>query len=179
MIGGVFGDHTAMKTARVLLLGTVAAVGACHGDSGTPPQAGPSQHSGTTAVARKGPTAEQLTRGMVEAASQEKSELPVQLKFDLTQRPVLGQPLNIGIAVIPQIDASAAAVQVVGGDGLTVVADANPIIDTAVEAGEVYRQSVKVTPTAEGVLLLNLSVSLKHDELTESRDFLIPLIVEH
>ena len=37
-----------------------------------------------------------------------------------------------------------------------------------------YRQSVKVTPTAEGVLLLGLTVSLKHDEMTESRVFSIP-----
>jgi hypothetical protein len=177
VIGGVFGDHSSMKTARVLLLGTAAAVSACHGDSGTPPPTAPSQHLGTPA-ARKGPSAEQLTRGMVEAASQGKSQLPVQLKFDLTQRPAVGQPLDIGIAVIPQIDASAAAVQVAGGDGLTVAADANPI-DMPVEAGEVYRQSIKVTPTAEGVLLLSLTVSLKHDELTESRAFLIPLIVAH
>jgi hypothetical protein len=42
----------------------------------------------------------------------------------------------------------------------------------------VYRQSVKVTPTADGVLLLGLTVSLKHDEMIESRAFSIPLIVE-
>ena len=48
----------------------------------------------------------------------------------------------------------------------------------AVEAGQVYRQTVKVTPSAEGVLLLNLTVSLKHDEMTDQRAFSIPLIVE-
>jgi len=35
-----------------------------------------------------------------------------------------------------------------------------------------------VTPMADGVLLLSLTVSLKHDEMTESRAFSIPLIVE-
>jgi hypothetical protein len=35
-----------------------------------------------------------------------------------------------------------------------------------------------VTPTADGVLLLGLTVSLKHDDMTESRAFSIPLIVE-
>jgi hypothetical protein len=48
----------------------------------------------------------------------------------------------------------------------------------AIEAGQVYRQSVKVTPTEDGLLLLSLTVSLKHDETTESRAFSIPLIVE-
>ena len=59
--------------------------------------------------------------------------------------------------------------------GSTVAVDS---LDLTVEAGQVYRQSVKVTPTADGVLLLNLTVSLKHDEINESRAFSIPLIVE-
>jgi hypothetical protein len=42
----------------------------------------------------------------------------------------------------------------------------------------VYRQTVKVTPTVAGVLLLGLTISLKHDEQTESRAFSIPVIVE-
>jgi hypothetical protein len=129
-------------------------------------------------IAKKGPSAADLTVGMVEAASQGKSQLPVELKFDLKQRPAPGQALDIDIALIPQIDAGAAAIQVTGGDGLTVAPGANQIDLPAVEAGQVYRQSVKVTPTADGVLLLGLTVSLKHDEMIESRAFSIPLIVE-
>jgi hypothetical protein len=34
-----------------------------------------------------------------------------------------------------------------------------------------------VTATGDGVLLLGLTVSLKHDEMTDSRAFSIPLIV--
>jgi hypothetical protein len=158
----------------------LAAVGACHGDSGTPPPPTPTPkpHVSVPVVAKKGPSAEELTAGMVEAVSQGKSQLPVKLKFDLKQRPTLGQPLDIGIAVVPQIDAGAAGIQVTGGEGLTVAADANPPDLAELEAGQVYRQSVKVTPTAEGVILLGVTVSLKHDEITESRVFSIPLIVE-
>ena len=81
-------------------------------------------------------------------------------------------------AVVPQIDASLGQIQVTGGDGLTVAPGPNPIDLPAMETGQVYRQGVKVTPTADGVLLLGLTVSLKHDEMTESRAFSIPLIVE-
>jgi hypothetical protein len=35
-----------------------------------------------------------------------------------------------------------------------------------------------VTPAVDGVLLLSLTVALKHDEISESRAFYIPLIVE-
>jgi hypothetical protein len=179
VIGGIFGDHTQMK--RILTLCTLAAVlGACHRDSETPPPPPkPTPHvNAAPVIAKKGPSAAELTVGMVEAASQGKSQLPVELKFDLKQRPALGQALDIDLAVMPQIDAGAGEIQVRGGDGLTVAPSTNQVDLAAVEAGQVYRQSVKVTPTADGVLLLNLTVSLKHDEINESRAFSIPLIVE-
>ncbi len=139
------------------MLVTVGLLSACHKDSGPPPQPAPQPRvSSAPVIAKKGPSAADLTAGMVEAASQGKSQLPVELKFDLKQRPALGQALDIDIAVVGP----------------------NQIDFPAVEAGQVYRQSVTVTPTADGVLLLGLTVSLKHDETTESRAFSIPLIVE-
>jgi hypothetical protein len=162
------------------MLCALAAASACHKDSGTPPPPTPAPKPRISApvAAKKGPSAAELTVGMVEAASQGKSQLPVQLKFDLKQRPTSGQALDIDIALVPQIDAGAADIQVTGGDGLTVAPGTNQIDLPAVEAGQVYRQNVKVTPTAYGVLLLGLTISLKHDEMTESRAFSIPLIVE-
>jgi hypothetical protein len=160
------------------MLCTIAMVSACHKDRGSPPPAPPAPHVSVPVVVKKGPSAAELTAGMVEAASQGKSQLPVQLKFDLLQRPTAGQALDISIAVMPQIDASTGNIQVTGGDGLTVSPGTNQIDLPAVEAGQVYRQSVQVTPTEDGVLLLSLTISLKHDEITESRAFSIPLIVE-
>ena len=166
-----------MNTARALVLCTLAAVGACHQDSGTPPPPG-APSVPVPVVAKKGPGAEQLTTGMVEAANQGKSQLPVRLKFDLRQRPSIGKPLDIDVAVLPQIDASSGDILVAGGDGLTLEAGASRIDLPALETGQVYRQVLKVTPSAEGVLLLSLTVSLKHDDQTDSRAFSIPLIVE-
>ena len=162
------------------MLCVLAAATACHKDSGTTlqPTPAPKPRISVPVVAKKGPSAAELTVGMVEAASQGKSQLPVLLKFDLKQRPTSGQPLDIDIALVPQIDAGAADIQVTGGEGLTVASGTNQIDLPAVEAGQVYRQSVKVTPTADGVLLLSLTVSLKHDEMMESRAFSIPLIRE-
>jgi hypothetical protein len=160
------------------MLCALVAASACHQDSATPPPPPPKPHVSVPVAAKKGPSAAELTAGMVEAASQGKSQLPVQLKFDLKQRPTPGQALDIDIALIPQIDGGAADIQVTGGDGLNVAPGTNQIGFPAVEAGQVYRQSVKVTPISDGVLLLGLTISLKHDEMTESRGFSIPLIVE-
>jgi hypothetical protein len=160
------------------MLCAAAAVSACNGDSGTPAQPVSTPHFSRPVVAKKGPSAAELTKGMVDAVSQGKSQAAVALKFDLRQRPTLGQPLDIDIAVVPQTDAGAGEIQVTGGAGLTVAVAANQIEMPAVEAGSVYRQSVQVTPTGDGVLLLGLTISLKHDEVSESQAFSIPLIVE-
>jgi hypothetical protein len=167
-----------MKLVRVLILCAAAATTACHREPETPQPVVVKPRVTIPVVAKKGPTPEQLTAGMVEAASQGKSQLPVKLKFDLPQKPTLGQALDIDLAVMPQIDANGADLQVTGGDGLTVAPGAAQIALAALEAGQVYHQTVKVTPGADGVLVLGLVISLKHDEMTESRAFSIPLIVE-
>jgi hypothetical protein len=178
VIGAIFGDHRRMNTLRVLSLCAALALCACHRDASAPAPPKPAPRVRVPVVVKKGPTVADLTAGMVEAASQGKSQLPVQLKFDLAQRPRLGQSLDVNLALLPQIDASPADIKVTGADGLAVAPGADAIDLPAVQAGQVYRQSVKVTPSSDGVLLLSVSVSLKHDEMTESRAFSIPLIVE-
>ena len=156
----------------------VVGFGACHRDSEPAPPPAPVARVVVPMAVKKGPSAAEQTRGMVEAASQGKSQLPVQLKFELAQRPSVGQPLDISVAVLPDIEASGADIVVTGGEGLSVAPGGSQFELGAVEVGGVYRQGIKVSPAAAGVLLLNLTVSLKHDEMTESRVFSIPLIVE-
>ncbi len=169
-----------MRYASVPMFFCVTALCACNGDSGTPaaPTSAPSPHVKTAAPVKKGPSAADLTAGMVEAVSQGKSTVPVELKFDLPQKPLIGKALQVDIAVMPQIPASVADIQITGTEGLEVAPDASQIEIPSVAEGEVYRHSVKVTPTTDGVLFLGLTVSLKHDEISESRAFSIPLIVD-
>jgi hypothetical protein len=117
------------------------------------------------------------TPGMVEAAVQGKSQVKVALKFDLVQRPAVGQPLEVAVALLPQIDASSATIDVSGSDGLQLAAGDEKVEFPSVEAGQVYRRSIVVTPAAEGLLFVTLSVHLKHDEMTEMKVFAVPVIV--
>jgi hypothetical protein len=172
------GEKSGKKSAWVPLLCAAVVLSACNKDPGSTPAAAPQVKPSTPVPQKRGPTAADRTTGMVEAAAQGKSQVPVTLKFDLAQRPKVGQPLEISLAVIPQVDASPATIQVSGGDDVTVAAGANQFDIATAEAGEVYRQTVNVTPTAEGVLLVGVSVSLKHDEVTDVKTFSIPIIAE-
>jgi hypothetical protein len=170
-----------MTGAKVLLLFAVLmAVAGCNKDSGGAPAANAVSHVKPKApVAPKpGATAAEQTAGMVQAVSQGKSQVPVELKFDIAQRPKVGQPLDINLALIAQITASPATIQVTGADDVSVAAGANQFDIPSEEAGEVYRETVNVTPNAEGVVLIGVTVSLKHDETVEQRVFSIPIIAE-
>jgi hypothetical protein len=167
-----------LMIAPMLLLSAAAMMNACHKDEGGAAAPAVQVKPKAPVSPELGPSVAAQTANMVEAAAQCKSQLQVQLKFEVTQRPKMGQALAINLALIPQIDASPAIIKVTGGDGLTVPAEASEFNIPAAAAGEIYRQTVNVTPAAEGVLLLGVTVSLKHDELTDLKTFSIPLIAD-
>ena len=155
----------------------LALLSACHRDSEQAPQATAAPKARAPVAAQHGPSSGELTTGMVEAVSQGKSQAEVALKFDLLQRPTVGQPLEIAIALLPQMHASPVTIAVTGGSGLQVAPGDDQIEIPSVEPTQVYRHSIKVTPTEEGVLFVSLNVSLKHDEVSDSRVFSVPIIV--
>ena len=153
---------------------------ACHGnDSNQAPAPGVNKLATKASVpAKRGPTPEELTAGMVEAVGVGKSSVPVALKFDLPTRPQVGLPLEIVLGILPQEPAGAASLKVSGSEGLQ-PAPGNAVIEVgAVDSAEAYRVSVTVTPTAEGVQFLSVDVSLRRDDSTDTRSFLIPIIVQ-
>jgi hypothetical protein len=168
---------TVMKL-RIFTLCALAALAACHRNSST---SSPVLKSGAHAKAPAAPppkrTAREQTQDMVEAATLGKSQAPVGLKFEVLQRPVQGQPLEIGIALLPQVPARSATIEVTGSEALQIGAGENQIEFAEVEPDEVYRHSIKLIPTAEGVFLVTLNVSLKHDQMADSRVFSVPIIV--
>ena len=185
VIKGSFGNDRSMAGikmttgAKVLLLyAAMAAVSACNRDSTPAPAANAVIHikPKVAAAPKPGATAAEQTVGMVQASSQGKSTVPVELKFDIAQRPKVGEPLTIDLALIAEIDASPATIQVTGADDVSVAPDASQFDIPTEQAGEVYRQTVKVTPNAEGVVVLGVTVSLKHDEIVDQRAFSIPII---
>lgn len=163
----------------MLLLCAAVSLGACHKESA--PAAADSALTSAKPDAPVQPkpklTAAERTAGMVLAASQGKSSAPVDIKFDLMQKPKVGQPVDVSLALIAQVPANPATVQVSGADGLTVATGGQFDIASA-EAGEVYKHTVSVTPETDGVLLLGVTVSLKHEEVTDTKTFMIPIIAE-
>ena len=163
---------------RIFTLCSLLALAACHPNSGpSSPALKSAAHAKAPAAAQPKLSAREQTQDMVEAATVGKSQAPVSLKFEVLQRPVQGQPLEIGIALLPQVPARSATIEVMGSEALQIGAGENQIEFAEVEPDEVYRHSIKLIPTQEGVFLVTLNVSLKRDQMADTRMFSVPIIV--
>ena len=173
-------NNTRIDIALTLLLGAAATLSACHKDpaANEPKQAAGQTHAAAPVVARKGPTAAELTAGMVEAAVQGKSQAPVALKFELLQHPKVGQAVDINLALISHADAGPVIIKVSSADAVTIDPDSNEFDIPQIAAGEVFKSKLTVTPTGEGVMLIGVTVSVKHEELTDLKAFFIPIIAD-
>jgi hypothetical protein len=181
MIGPMAGDITRTGyTAGMVAAAVLAAVSlaGCGQNANTPPPSASVPRPKLAAAVKKGPSAEELTAGMAMAPALGKASLPVDMKFELAERPKIGQVLEINLALVPQLAGGPATVQVSSADGLDAAQGEGQFDIAEVEAGEVYRHTLRMTPNAEGVLLVNILVSLKHDEVTDSKAFSVPVIVE-
>jgi hypothetical protein len=172
------GAASITTNARILLLCALAVLCGCQKgpDATTTPT--PQFKAKAAPAVKKGPTAAELTAGMVEAASQGKAQTAVDLKFELVQKPKVGQPLEINLALLPQVDAKSATIQVAAANGLTLADGAGQFETPAIAAGEVYRHTVNLLPTNDGVFLIGVTLLLKNDEGADTRAFSIPVIVD-
>ncbi len=126
---------------------------------------------------KKGPNADQQTAGMTLAVGIGKATLPLQLKFELANRPKAGQALGINLALLPQIPADSATIQVNPSDGVEVPKAMGEIAVPALDEGGVYRESLIVTPTKDGILLVGVNLTIKHDDIEETKGYSVPIIV--
>ncbi len=165
-----------MSTGTTLLLCALSMLTACHGGSSEGSLANSASHK-RAAVVKRAPTPDEMTVGMIEAVTLGKSSVPVGVKFGLESQPTVGRPLSVTLAVMPQILADPAVLTVAASDAFRLAAPFAPVEIPDADSTHVYRHEVWVTPTREGVQLLALSVSLKHDEVTETRSFAVPIIV--
>jgi hypothetical protein len=171
--------NTIQRSATAAGICVAAVLGAaCQKEPG--PAAPPNKPAPTVKAAlpvKKGPTPEELTAGMVLAAPQDKSPLALDMKFDLGARPRVGQPLDINVALILQAAGGPASLQITNASGFA-APEAGAIDIPDMEPGEVYRHTLKLTPRSEGLLLVGLTVSMKHDDVTDAKVFSIPVIVD-
>src|SRR6516164_5821158 len=122
---------------------------------------------------------DELLRNMVGAVAANKpAALPIQVKFELRDRPQVGQPVNLDLAIVPMSAAvDRVSGKVEGEEGLDIIDGADIAATDRPVEGAPIRQAVKVLPNQEGILSVHAVVAVDSGGQTSSEAYAIPLIV--
>jgi hypothetical protein len=129
------------------------------------------------AVSAKSPEIDAALKRMVSGVSPTKDESTIELKFELKDRPQLGQPLTISIALLPKLSANTMRVTYISTDALTVQPGGAPAEYRDVLPGNVYQHELSVVPRDNGVYYVSAVVLLDSDTGSVARTFAIPVVV--
>jgi hypothetical protein len=160
----------------------LAAIGACVLLTAcAPPSGSASAERNQAAAAQDSAQDEQAApdsmANMVSAVDPTGSGKPISLKFRLEARPVVGTPVKIMVALIPDADAQINHIHgsFLAGDGLLLQSDRSFDLSD-VRAGTAVFREVTVVPQQTGVLSLNATLLMDSDKSSETRTYSIPLI---
>ena len=156
----------------------VAALLSACGSSGTPgagrPGAAPAHADSRGPAPRSGEGADP---DMVAAVSANGTGPPIAMKFRLQDKPTVGRPAQLVIALYaaPGIDIGHVHGSLQPQDGLQLQSERSFDID-ALREGTPVQQQVTVVPQREGVLSLSASVVVDYENSSLARTYIIPLI---
>jgi hypothetical protein len=119
---------------------------------------------------------EDPTAKMARAVTIGKSNVAVNLKYDILNKPIVGAPVEIELAVIPTFGADSIDITFVGSDGLTVSADSAPSIDQ-VKAAQVERVKLSVQAAQATVYYVTVTATVYTAGTSSVRNFAIPIIM--
>ena len=159
-----------------LILLAAALLGGCGSQS---PGGGLAGQSASKTVAKKPlNTADEFSRNMVSAVAASKpSMVPVQVKFDLRERPDVGQPVGVDLAIVP-MSASVDRVsgKVEGEDGLELIEGAEIAATDRPAEGVPIRHAFKVLPKREGIFTVRAVVTVEAAGVSSTESYSMPVI---
>ena len=158
----------------VLLLTAGALLAACGGPSDEE-KAAAAQQAKIKKVVKQVQPADPLA-GMSSAVTGSKGTLPVDLRFELLDRPELNKPVNVRLAFVPTIDLFALNAVVKPAAGLQLPDDA-PVKFDALKNGEIKEYKFVATPASTGIQLVTVELTVTRDTGDTTFTFSIPIPV--
>jgi hypothetical protein len=163
---------------RNLLLVTIAAL--MLWGCGSKQQEGASDSYGSGAGARHSgnPARAAMMRNTVGAVVANKStDVPVQVRFQLRQRPDVGQPVDIDLVIIPSSEAlDQISGQVQTDDGLELISGSEIPPTQRPADGVPITHSIKVLPKRDGIFTFNAVLSVDYGGQTVTQTYSMPVI---
>jgi hypothetical protein len=124
------------------------------------------------------PVGAPLERDTVRAVNSAHSTTPIDLRFELQDKPMVNTASGIELAVIPDAKSVISHIRLSFQtiDGLD-LADTSPVNIDKPEPGVALTQNVGVVPRRAGVLYLTVTAIIDDDNGSLSRSYTIPIVV--
>jgi len=133
------------------------------------------QQANAKKVVKKVQPADPLA-GLSSAVTGTKGTLPVDVRFDLLDRPEPGKPVNVRLVLVPTMDLIAMHAAVKPAPGLQVGDDSQAKFDSP-KNGEMKEFKFVVTPAAVGIAVANIDVTVTRDTGDTTFTFSVPVPV--
>ena len=163
---------------RIITLAAVLVGLALAGGCGSSHKA--TQAANTAAAAKKTQRADDGLARMVAGVTSVKpgsTPLPLQLKFDLRERPQVAQPLDVDLVVIPLSGAIDRVFgKVVGEEGLDLASGGDLQEAAKPVEGVPIQYSVKVLPKQDGIYFLTANISVDSGGVISTQTYTMPVI---
>jgi hypothetical protein len=119
---------------------------------------------------------EDPTAKMARAVTVGKSNTPVNLKYEILNKPIVDTPVEIELAVIPTFGADSMTLEFAGSEGLTLSADSAPQIQV-VKAAQVERVKFSVQAKQATVFYVTVTATIYTAGSGSARTFAVPIIM--
>jgi len=163
--------------SRVLAVVALAAVLAACGGGEEPAAVAPAPTATAEGGAAGAPPVEAPEdKRLANAVPTGKTAAPVDLKYDLLAKPLVGQPFEIELALLPRLAADALEVEVTGIPGLTIVSGGVAKFE-GVSSGDRHVARVQVRADAAGIYYANVVARMITQSRSEARTFSVPVVV--
>jgi hypothetical protein len=132
----------------------------------------------TAAASEVDPAVAELVRHTTPATTLGSTTTPVEVRFALAGVPAAGRPVDVDVAVLPQVAVPTVRVDVrPGDDGVRIVDPTAQVTFDKVQAGTIEKLRVQAVPERPGTTTLKLVVTLEQPTGQENRTFELPIVV--
>ena len=167
-----------LASAVALSLATALATG-CGGKTDEEAAARAPKSAATASANQSAATADKARledERLANAVATGKSSAPLDLKYDITVKPTVGQPFEMELTFLPRMSADALEVEISAVEGLTLVGSGQVRFDN-VQAGERYTTKVLAQSGAAGMYYIGVAAKMTTKMQTEVRNFSVPVVV--
>jgi hypothetical protein len=116
------------------------------------------------------------TARMASAVGGGKPGAAVNIKYDFQAKPTVGKPVDVELALIPNVGVNSMDIVIGGMEGITLTGATNATFSD-VQAGQPYKHQISVMANREGVFYLTIATTTVIGSTSMGRTFSIPFVV--